>query len=260
MPVVDPAAWGGLITARPTAAAVNLILPEVQAKGSAHSPFLGYCSDQERYWIKAFGQGQLDRALVTEFIVARLGRMIGACVPTAVTVGVDPALAGWDMGGGRLLQAGVAHGMAEVPNAVEERPNLLHRARDDNARRQVGIYALFDWFVGSDQQWLHDTGDDYRIYSADHGWFLPPSGPDWSIAALQATVAQPHVLPDPPAGLDPGSVDLVAGALDNVDRASLAAVLSGVPAPWPASDNELEVLGWFLESRAKDVAERLRHL
>jgi hypothetical protein len=79
-------------------------------------------------------------------------------------------------------------------------------------------------------------------------------------ADLIAAVDKPNPLPDLPQGLDKGEIAGVAQALEAVNRHSLATILNGVPTSWPVTDADLAALGWFLESRAKPVAARLRAL
>ncbi len=169
-------------------------------------------------------------------------------------------LAGFEFQPGRQLESGYGHGTQTVNAAVEERGVPAHRAEDDNRRRHVGLYALYDWCWGSDEQYLHATTDDWRIYSHDHGWYLPESGPDWTESTLASRVADPHPLLLAPSGLDQAAVEDVAQNLESLGREALREVLRGVPVAWGVPDSDLEALGWFLETRAQPVAARLRAL
>ncbi len=42
-----------------------------------------------------------------------------------------------------------------------------------------------------------------------------------------------------------------------VTRDALVSVLAGIPLEWPVTDQELEILGYFLETRIDDVSTRL---
>jgi hypothetical protein len=95
-------------------------------------------------------------------------------------------------------------------------------------------------------------------YSHDHGWYLPPTGPSWTVADLEAHVDEPHPLAQDPAELSSTAIEDVGNALDKIERDKLVDILRQVPAEWPVSDSELEALGWFLERRANVVATRLR--
>jgi hypothetical protein len=125
----------------------------------------------------------------------------------------------------------------------------------------VGVYALFDWCFGADQQWLYDLDADRMIYSHDHGLYLPPAGQGYlSVTGMQGVVDTAHELPDPPAGLSRAALETTADALEAVNSGNLASILNSVPASWPVTDDELAAVGWFLERRAPGVAARLRAL
>ncbi|WP_203841813.1 hypothetical protein [Winogradskya humida] len=158
------------------------------------------------------------------------------------------------------LSPGLAHASQALRNADERgRPSLSSRTRDDNRRRQAGIYALYDWCFGADPQWLYDLDHDHTIYSHDHGLYFPPTDQGrWSLADLEAAADLANELPDSRGGLDSDQVTLVATKLEAVTRSQLAAIMRTIPSSWPVSNDDLEALGWFLEHRAPAVAERLR--
>jgi hypothetical protein len=196
--------------------------------------------------------------VVTENIVGRAGALIDAPVCKVTVIRVPEELAGWEFRPGAKLEAGLVHAALAVEDALEVR-RLEYRELDDNRRRHAGVFALYDWCWGADDQWLHCESDDRKLYSHDHGLYLP-DGPSWSEASLSAQVDTPH----PPAyatrGLDAGAVAALADRLEAISRDDLVALLSAVPASWSASDRELEALGFFLERRASAVAARLRAL
>ena len=97
------------------------------------------------------------------------------------------------------------------------------------------------------------------MYSHDHGHFLP-RGPDWTAEGLLTEVESAHSLDASPEGLDYNELERVAGALENVTREQLVAILCAIPASWPVQDTELEALGHFLESRRMPVSARIRRL
>lgn len=225
------------------------------------SPFQVLASDGRRYFVKALGGCQefARGSLAIEYVVAEVGRLIGAPICENVLIRIPGDFADWPMPFGKL-QPGIAHASAAIEVAVEQRRALRHRMQDDNSRRQVGIYALYDWCFGDDAQWLHDVNNDRAIYSHDHGLYLPPH--DGSVRAdlLQLCADEPNALHDPPDGLDAQAIKSVSDALERIDRDALVKVVRGVPASWPVIDDDLEALGWFLEHRASAVAARLRAL
>lgn len=119
--------------------------------------FLALGMDGRRWWVKPPHQGDPDLALVTEFVVGKVGALIGAPTCENSVIEISEVFAGWEFAPGKLLEPGLGHGTVEVEAAIEERPNLKYRNEDDNRARQAGIFALYDLCWGSDQQWLHST-------------------------------------------------------------------------------------------------------
>ena len=200
-------------------------------------------------------------SVVTEMVVARAGHLIGASTCTTAVMRIPEELRGSELKPGVLISSTVVHGSLALEKADESRPHLPDRERDDNRRRHVGLFALFDWFMGSDQQWLYDLNEDQATYSHDHGLYLPPAQTGyWSEESLEANVDQAHQLPDSRIGLSPVAITETADALRNVDRKTICDLLNTVPASWAVTDKQLECLGWFVERRAPAVAGRIEQL
>lgn len=225
------------------------------------SPFRVVGSDRLDYFVKSLDNcpAGMGATLAAEFVAAAAGRLINAPVVRTVLIEIPAALAGHELSPGRPMSAGLAHASQAMEHADEGRGQLAARSQDDNRVRHAGVYALFDWCYGSDQQWLYDIDDDRRIYSHDHGLYLP-YGWMHDQDLLVAMVDDPHPLPDPPAGLSPVAVQETAERLEAVTRADLASILNRVPVSWPVTDQLLETLGWFLERRAPAAAARIRDL
>jgi hypothetical protein len=255
----DP--WAGSLEPRPNEGqlAIRAILgPAAPVSGSQAFPVS--CEDGSRWYAKAPNNPQGPRVLVTEYLVSEAGQLIGAPVCEVKPLTIPEAFAGYQVLNGPVLTAGVASGSREIRDAREMRPTLEHRDRDDNARRHAGVFALFDWCWGDDQQWLRVETADQMLYSHDHGFYLPPGGQDWTTASLQANVDVEHSLGLPADGLDVDELERLADALDALDAASLRPLLATVPVVWPVSDDELKEVGRFLERRARQVARRMRDM
>lgn len=258
--------WEGILPARTDpAVGPSVVLIGGPGGGSWSSPVRVTADDGHDYFVK-FPEACPDPAdrtsVAIEMIVAQVGRLIGAPVVDAALMRIPPELLGQEIKPGVPISSTVAHASLALDQCDElGRPQLIARSQDDNRRRHAGVYALFDWFMGCDQQWLYDLSDDRRLYSHDHGLYLPPLGRGyWTEAELSSAVHLPHVLPDDPAGLSPSGVTVVADALCAVQRSDLVAVLSRVPVSWSVTNSDLEALGWFLENRAPEVADRLNAL
>lgn len=193
---------------------------------------------------------------MTEYLVASAGHLIGAPVCEVAIVAIPEEIAGWEFRPGAHLEPGFAHASLAVEDALEAR-SLDERARDDNRRRHAGVYALYDWCWGGDDQWLYCESDDRKVYSHDHGWYLPEIGPSWNEDSLLAHVDEPHQAHYPTEGLDAEELATLATRLRAPLRHPLVGLLETVPESWPVADEDLEALGFFLERRAPAVAARL---
>jgi hypothetical protein len=210
--------------------------------------------------VKAPNNPQGARILVTEYIVSCVGDLIDAPVCTVRPITIPDDFDGFQVVNGPKLAGGIASASREIADAIEMRPALLYRDRDDNSRRHAGVFALFDWCWGDDQQWLAVETDDHRLYSHDHGFYFPPGGAEWSKDSLRASVDVPHPLMVPPDGLQTDELERLADALDEVDAADLQPILLSVPAPWDVSDDDLQALCSYLTTRAPQVAARIREI
>lgn len=251
--------WKGQIKARKEVVApVTITLPLQQGAHGGSGAFLAKGSDGRRWWVKPINNGQGPRVLVAEYIVGKLGQLIGAPVCETSVVEIPPALAGWEFRPGLALVPGLGHGSVAVQDAFEEYA-LNYRDRDNNRVRHAGVLALYDWCFGNDDQWLYSETQDRKVYSHDHGLYFPNQDL-WTEDSLAAHVDRAHLLDGPHVNLDKAELTRLSGALRGVTRKQLRAVLSDVPLVWPATDSELASIGCFLERRANAVADRLDEL
>jgi hypothetical protein len=259
----ERSAWAGLVVERhDDFQALQIVMPVAPAGGSWSGPFRVTASDNRDYFVKSLdvcppGQGA---SLVIEQVVAKVGELIGAPVCHTSLIRIPDEIAGWEPRPGVALKAGLAHASLALEHADEMgRPQLFARGQDDNRRRHVGVYALFDWCCGTDAQWLYDLDSDRMLYSHDHGLYLPPVGSGiLTDEDMVIEVDRPYELPDPRSGLLPSAIDEMASAVEAVTRDDLASILNQIPKSWPVTDQVLETLGWFLERRAPAVGLRLR--
>ncbi len=254
---IDRDDWVGLVRRRADPSdAVVVEVPLVPSPAGGSGAFLAVGSDGRRWWVKPQNNLQGPRVMVTEHLIASAGQLIGAPVCEAAVVEIPEEIRGWEFRPGARLEPGLGHGSLAVDDALEMRA-LEHRERDDNRRRHAGVMALYDWCWGSDDQWLYCETDDRKLYSHDHGWYLPEPGPDWSPDSLATRVDEPHPAGYPVTDLDAAELRRLASVLRQPVRPALLDVLGGVPASWPVADDELEAVGFFLERRAPAVAARL---
>ncbi|MBS1905483.1 MAG: hypothetical protein JST33_02715 [Actinobacteria bacterium] len=252
-------AWRGRLTGRQgQAPTIVLRAPRERARSSGAGAFLGLADDGRTYWVKVPGNPQGDQVLVNEVIVGELGRLIGAPVRERVLIRIPPSISRWDMfPAGRSDAPLIAHGSLHVPGAIDD-DDLRYTRRDDNARRQSAMVALWDLCLGEDPQWLYETTAAYSMWSYDHGlWFTTGEG-DWEESVLRRLVTTDGTFPHIPTGLDRRRLLDVADAILGLTPEALLSVMSAVPVEWGTDDRSLEAMAWFLFRRREPVAQRLR--
>jgi hypothetical protein len=198
---------------------------------------------------------QSERVPANELVVGRCALLAALPACRVALVRIPDELAGWEFRPGRKLEAGYACGSMEQANVVEVRA-LANSTQDDNATRYVGLEAIHDWCWGEDAQWLESVTGDAISFSHDHGHYFP-GGPNWTPQTLEAQVAVPHQLAFQ-AGLSAAEARRIGGVLDGLTVADVGGIVSGLPAKWNTSDEELAHLAWFLAERARGTAARLR--
>ena len=232
---------------------------EERASDGGSGAFLAKDASGLKWWVKPLNNKHGALTVVTEFIVGSVGALIDAPVCQSRIMMITSDLVGWEFVSNRRLIAGLAHGSLSIGTKTRAIRNLMHRDLDDNAVRHVGVIALYDWCYGNDFQWLYDPTDDKKVYSHDHGWYLGSKRGKWTESTLRTKVDMWRRLRVSRAGLDPIEIDRIATALSGLTRQDLVDVLCKVPKEWPVTDSALECVGWFLESRASQAAQRLRH-
>lgn len=250
--------WQGLLTdSRVETAETNLIMFMDQGNRGGSGAFKGLCGDLQRYWIKPLNNSQGQIVPITEQIVGRVAKLIGAATCDVKTVEIPEAFAGQEFRQNKKIESGIAHGSLSVDDVVDV-GGLDYRNNDDNQRRHATMFALYDWCWGGDMQGLCKTTEDHQFFSHDHGWYLPPNGQSWDIQNLQSCVDVPHELNQPKGGITSVMVNEVIKALEAVTRDQLVKVLCCIPKSWPVTNEQLETVGWFLESRVPGVVQRMR--
>ncbi len=250
--------WRGLLGSRSNPGeALQIEQPLKPSMEGGSGVFLARASDGQRWWVKPENNLQGAKVIVTEYLVGSLGALIGAPTCEVAVARIPDEIAGWEFRPGAALEAGLAHASRNVEDA-ELRHRLDYRNHDDNRRRHVGIFAVYDWCWGGDDQWLYCYTEEQKLYSHDHGWYLPETGPEWSENSLIARVDEPHMPNYSMDGLDPEAVHKIAERLEQINKEKLVPILRSVPTSWAVTDTDLEALGFFLERRAPAVSSRLQ--
>jgi len=224
-----------------------------RAPGGGSGALLCRLSNGDKAYVKPLTSPQGPRVCLNEFVISAMGQLIGApvCVVRLVEIAAD--LAGDYYG--TAVAAGIASASLEVPGVLEGR-DFVHRSEDDNQRRHAGVVALVDWCWGADNQWLYQGSDDNRIWSHDHGHYFP-GGPAWTVDGLLNVVATANQPLGDLTNCSQAEVSRLATALRDLKAEDIQGILEWIPGDWPVTDAELTHLGWFLDLRRDDVADRL---
>src|SRR5215212_7421396 len=83
--------------------------------------------DGDRWYVKAPNNPQGSQILVTEYVVSCVGVLIGAPVCTVKPIRIPSEFDGYQVQNGPMLASGIASASREIADAVEMRPELLHR-------------------------------------------------------------------------------------------------------------------------------------
>jgi HipA-like kinase len=257
---MNEADWSGLVIGRRKDKADHAVLTVTIscAPQGGSCPCQVLAADNKLYWMKTVNNPQGSKVLVSEQVIARCGRLIGAPTCDVALLEIPSDLDGYLLRPGRNLSKGIAHGSADVPNARFSR-TLDHRNENENRKRHALLFALFDWCWGSDAQWLYQTSANNQTLSHDHGHYFP-AGPSWTVRALRENVDGTHLPNWNRSNLDKDTIAGVADKLEKLRTEELAEVLRCIPMSWPIGDTELEALGFFLDQRRASVAQRLRQL
>ena len=199
-----------------------------------------------------------EKEIVIEYVVAQIANYIDAPIPKSSLIRITEEL-NFSLLNGKKILPGIAHANIEI-ELCELIRGISYLDQDDNKKRFTGVLALFDLCYGHDFQWLCDKNDDMSIYSHDHGLYLPPNSGWFTTESLISAVDEPHPLPLDIPGLQAEDLENCAILVENLSREMILSVLNSVPSSWKVTNEELETLGWFIESRRSAVAVRLRNM
>ena len=236
---------------------MRLIAP-IRTSESGANAFLGLADDDRSYWVKVPGNAQGDTILSAEQIVSAVAQLIGAPARETTLIEIPTDLMGWEYAKFHRLRKGVAHASLLLP-AAEESDQLIYPKRDNNPSRVPAFFALWDWCMGEDEQWLFDLSGDMSIWTFDHGWWLG-GGPAWDAGSFEQMADRDWHWTAGFTGCDPVAFETVAKRLEQLTPEQILKAVSHVPAEWDVSNHELESVAWVLYRRRQPVAERLREL
>ena len=192
------------------------------------------CSDGGRYVLKALcSDRDIARANYNDQVVARLGRHLQAPVGDVTLVRLDATLIAANPNISYMLP-GQAHATKRIMGATERIDAISFINLPENKRRFAALSVLFGWMgVSGDRQFIYDGSPPNLIYSVDHGHFFP-SGPDWSIASLQADSSPAVPAADllQASGYASHDLESILMLLKSVSERDIAMAVMAAPMEW----------------------------
>lgn len=254
-PMWELARWQAAVASRRDVPVVPIVMPIKPSSAGGSGTFLALGADHQQWWVKPLNNKQGTTVVATEYIVGQIGQWLTAPVCRSAVIEIPPDLAGWAFRGDSVLEPGLAHGSLALGDAIEMRAvNFVDR--DDNHRRYTALSVLYDLCWGGDPQWLVAASDEYRVYSHDHGWYFPDTGPQWNPAAMLSQTATSHPLPDPTQHLRRlhyAELERLEARLATFTSETVSDIVRSVPVVWPVSSDDLARVGYFLERRIVTV-------
>lgn len=239
-----PADWTDLFTAG-TSVRPQPILAETYLRSwsSASHPVLLECSNGHAYVVKGM---QAGRMIVNDQIVAALGQLLHAPVPTPELINVPAELVAAQAEMGHVT-AGVAHGSRFVPNCAD-REDLKHAGPENNARF-ARLAVMYGWMQAGDNQFIYDNAVPPTVHSVDHGHFFP-GGPEWTEASLQAAgPAQLEPALDASVTWTDELLTEIGESLHRITNQTIANAVCRPPDEWGMTPSERTALATYLSDR-----------
>ncbi len=226
--------------------------------GSFSKPVRLLCDDHRVYVVKGRqdGRPEMSRTMIADHIIGRLGAALGAPVPEVRLIEV-PAELRTAQAQLQHMASGVAHGSRDIED-VTERAAIQHTDLPENRRRFALLALLFGWAHAGDHQFIYEKNAPHRVYSVDHGHFLP-GGPNWTAAslagALQAQADADAQLVQA-VGLTAAELREAAAKLIQVDQETIKGAVASVPEGWGITAEERTRLIEFFVRRREELIAR----
>lgn len=211
------------------------------------------CSDGNKY---VFKPPTLQRALVAEHVVGRLGSLLGApCMEVCYgdvpedLIAIQPGLAAY--------KGGKAHATRFIDGLVERRGVPAHFDVPQNRGRFASLLVLYTWLQAADHQLMYELALPNLVYSHDHGLFFPGAH-QWSAATIAGSTVTVRDSFFNPIGLQQNEIDPAIAALEGVTDGGIEEIVKSALPEWGVSTAELDALHVCLSKRRLDCLIRLK--
>lgn len=242
---LDPDAWNRILPKQaPTTTLEPYELHRVMQ--TASRPMLCTCSDDADYYIKG---GENGRRLASDYIVARLGRLLDAPVPEVALVNVSQDFVDANHAQISHVRPGLGNASPLLKNC-RDTFNVVETHRRANNRRYAALAVLFGWAVATDHQFLIDNNTNL-VWAVDFSHFFPKQG-NWNIEDLDhfsVGPCEPDRYISNACAISEESWREMCRALAHVTAQQIADIVGSVPNFWGLSRRDKANLAWFLGRR-----------
>jgi hypothetical protein len=215
------------------------------------------CDDGNVYIVKGRQNGrgrELNRALVNDHVVGRLGMLLGAAVADVALVDVSE-LAAIEPGMADMMPS-VAHATRLVPE-VSDRRGVEYFHVPENRPRFGTLAVLYSWAgCFSDHQLIYGNNPPNLVYSVDHGHFFG-NGPVWTVDVLKG---RPEAALDrffDPCSLTQLELGAAAQLLAAITDREIAGAVAGPLDDWEITQTERIALAEYLIKRKGELVALL---
>lgn len=229
---------------------IKLVTPVRQLKGLTRA-VLCDCDDGRSYVVKG---KQVQRPLVADYVVGKMGELIGAPVPPVRLIEVPNILI---MPGTMLegFEAGVGHGSAFM-SGCSDAYDVRYPEDGDNRDRYAALAVLFGWADCEDRQYLLATSPPHSVWAIDFGMFFCGTD-EWSVESLaNAHEADIDRLVASAALVAPADLAPLLARLAGVTDNQIGQIVSEPPDEWGVSLDDRIGLAKYLASRRDQLVAR----
>jgi len=233
------------ISKRPVIAMTPLGKPE---KDSWSKPVIFHCSDGEDYYVKAKVVGRaVDtlQAMISDHVVANLGKILGAPVATPRLVEVTKEII-TKYPDAEHMVPGVAHGTLAI-SRCSERENIKHI--DANRDRFALLAALFGWVHAGDHQFIYKNAPPHLVFSVDHGHFFPGGVNRTSLKFEENCNPEIDLHLSQQVKFNDEEIKKAISNLESITDSDIAQAVSSLPDDWITMDERIEMADYLAKRR-----------
>lgn len=231
----------------------TLVQP-LQVADTGNHPVLCLCSDEAKYWCKAFS-AEWPEVPVNEIVAAEVGKAIGAPVLDWAVVDIPPSLQRRRVGTHGLLGSKPMFGSKNL-ELSRHADTVGSVKKDGNPNRFPFLVALWYLCNAEDIQMLYSEAEEQQVWSIDHGyWFGSLEGPR-KLFSPSERAGRPEI-PRLREGTAVEAWEAVAERLRSLAASDLEHVPKMIPSEWQVDPSEVHDMTNYVLERVSYTLEIL---